>query len=100
MKPSLILLLAAVLATMALPRNLAAAETHQGQVTSAGSGRIAILDQNGDPEQFDVADDAQITLNGKQADLDDLKSGDVVKLTVKERKGKRIAVIVEGKSKE
>ena len=49
---------------------------------------------------LDVADDAQITLNGKLADLGDFKAGDIVKLTVKERKGKLVAVIIEGLSKQ
>lgn len=97
---NLILPILAVVALAVSSREVQAAVPHEGEVISAGGGRIVILDKNGDDEQFDVADDAQITVNGKLADLEDLKAGDSVKLTVKERKGKPVAVVIDGKSKQ
>ena len=74
--------------------------THEGRVVSAGSGRITIIDKNGENEKFDVADDARITRNGNAANLGDVEEGDVVKVTVAERNGKPVAVVIEAKVSE
>lgn len=73
---------------------------HEGKVSTCGEGRIAIVAKNGDNKQFDVADDAKITLNGKPAKLSDVEVGDVVTLTVKERQGKQVAVVIAARDAE
>src|SRR3954464_12592864 len=97
----LILLTAGVLMTSILSNDVLAADIiHEGKVSTAGQGKIAIIAKNGDNKQFDVADDAKITLNGKPAKLSDVEVGDVVTLTVKERQGKQVAVVIEARDAE
>ena len=96
----MMLLVAAAVAITLLPSSLEAAVTHEGRVVSAGSGRITIIDKNGENEKFDVADDARITRNGNAANLGDVEEGDVVKVTVAERNGKPVAVVIEAKVSE
>jgi hypothetical protein len=93
----------AVLATTILPWHVHAAETaqtYEGKVTSIGAARLGIVDKAGENKQFDVADDAKITLNGKDARLSDIEVGDVAKVTVKEQLGARKAVIIEARDAE
>lgn len=71
-----------------------------GKVSVCADGSISIIAKNGDNKQFDVADDAKITLNGKVAKLTDIEVGDAVKLTVKERQGKQVAVVIEARDAE
>ena len=97
---NMLLLMVAAAAIAVFPSSLEAAVTHEGRVVSAGSGQITIIDKNGENEQFDVADDAKITRNGSTAALGDVEEGDVVKVTVGERNGKLVAVVIEAKVSE
>ena len=91
----LITLIAAVLISAVLPSEVRADVIHEGKVSSAGQGQIAIIAKNGDNKSFGVAEDAKITLNGKPAKLNDIEVGDVVTLTIKERGGKQVAVVID-----
>src|SRR5690349_18527668 len=73
---------------------------HEGKVSTCVDGQIAIIAKNGDNKQFAVADGAKITLNGKPAKLTDIEVGDVVTLTVKEQKGKQVAIVIEARDAE
>jgi hypothetical protein len=95
----LIMLTAAVLMS-AIVTDEVRAEVVAGKVSVAGQGQIAIVAKNGDTKQFEVADEAKITLNGKPAKLSDIELGDVVTLTTKEIQGKHVVVVIDAKDAE
>lgn len=56
--------------------------THEGKVVRAGSGQLMMTDLTGaNRHTHKVAPDAKITLDGKEAKLEDLKEGFTVKVT-------------------
>lgn len=55
--------------------------THRGLVIRAGNGRLVITFGTEAPHTHPVAQDAKITLDGKQAKLADLQKGDVAEIT-------------------
>ncbi|HEX7447139.1 MAG TPA: hypothetical protein VF306_06315 [Pirellulales bacterium] len=87
-----------LLACLLMVGNVSAA-VFEGKVVSVDDDEyeIVIATKAGDKE-FDVADDCQITLDGKKADLDELDEGAVVKLTTKSQKGVEIVIKIEAKS--
>src|SRR5262245_32598620 len=86
---------------MLVPVAMAAAlGIHAGKVVAAGDGKIAITDENdGDNEEFEVAPDAEITLDGKEVTLEELQPGHPVRIATKIIKGKQAAVVIEGRSR-
>lgn len=78
---------------------LAADETHEGIVVTAGEGKLTMSDKEGNNKHtHEVALDARITLDGKAAKLADLKTGHKVKVTAKDD-AKKTATKIEAKSK-
>jgi hypothetical protein len=63
---------------------LAADETHQGTLVKAENGKLTMTDTAGKEHSHNVADNAQITLDGKACKLEDLKRGFKLKVTTKE----------------
>jgi hypothetical protein len=60
-----------------------AADTHDGTVVSVADGKLTMTATGSkDEHSHAVAADAQITLNGKEVKLTDLKKGDKVKVTL------------------
>jgi hypothetical protein len=56
--------------------------THEGKVVKAGNGQLMMTDLTGaNRHTHKVAADAKITLDGKEAKLEDLKEGYNVKVT-------------------
>lgn len=78
---------------------IAADEVHEGKVQLAKDGKISLLDKDGNSEVFTVAADAKITLDGKPARLDEISSGNRAKVTVKTLGDKKMATVIEAKSK-
>lgn len=74
-------------------------EVHEGKVQLAKDGKITLLDKDGNSEVFAVAADAKITLDGKPARLDDIAGGNRAKVTVKTLGDKKMAIVIEAKSK-
>jgi type 1 fimbria pilin len=72
-------------------------QVHEATVVMAGDGKIT-LTFKGDEKKHthDVAKDAKITLDGKDAKLDDLKEGATVKATMDD---KFVVHKIEAKSK-
>ena len=61
---------------------IAAEKTHDGTVVSAVGGKLTMVDKDGKNEHSHmIAATTKITLDGKAAKLEDLKKGDVVKVT-------------------
>lgn len=88
------LALALFLSTTAL-----AAETFQGKVLSAGAGKLTITDTKGNMQQtHEVAANAQIMCDGKKCGLSDVKTGDMVLVTVDQNGNKTVVTKVEVKS--
>ncbi len=60
----------------------AAEKTHEGTVVSAAAGKLVMLDKDGKNEHsHTIAATTKVTLDGKEAKLEDLKKGDAVKVT-------------------
>jgi len=86
--------LALFLSTAAL-----AAETYQGKVLSAGAGKLTITDLKGNAQQtHEVAANAQIMCDGKKCGLSDVKTGDMVMVTLDKNGDKTVATKIEAKS--
>lgn len=91
-----ILLVGVMLTSVAV----AADEVHQGTVILAKDGKISIQDKDGNSEVFTLAPDAKITLDGKPAKLEDISNGNTAKVTVAASVNKKLATMIEAKSKE
>ena len=72
---------------------MAAEKTHEGTVVSAVGGKLTMVDKDGKNEHSHmVAATTKISLDGKAAKLEDLKKGDVVKVTTDDA-GKVTAIV-------
>jgi hypothetical protein len=74
---------------------LATTESFQGQVLSAGNGKLTIQEQKDRTWTFTVAKDAKITRDGKEAKLEDLKNSDQATVTAD---NKMVATVIEARS--
>lgn len=76
----------AVVALAGLPLLAADDKVHEATVVKAGDGKITLTFKGDDKKHtHDVAKDAKITLDGKDAKLEDLKEGFPVKLTMDDK---------------
>jgi hypothetical protein len=74
------------------------ANPHEGIVVKAGEGKLTMTDKDGKNEHtHQVARDAQITCDGKQCRLEDLKQGFQIKVTVEKRGNLETATKIEAK---
>ncbi len=74
---------------------------YTSEVVSTGENAITIADSKDKTQRtHEVAPDARITLDGKPARLEDLDSGDAVKMTVVRTAAKEMATGVDARSKE
>ncbi len=93
--------LAAVSAPVAAHVTLTAAEDLlAGKVVSAGDGKLVIVDDDGDNEEFEVTAKTKITRNQKEADLDDLQEGDLVKVKAQRKGVKFVALQIDARTPE
>ncbi len=93
-------LLGAMLATLPLVSGCSESLGYNFRVVSAGDHQITVTDDDGhELQSHEVAADAEITLDGHPAALEDLESGDAVEITVEEREGRELATHVIAKSK-
>jgi hypothetical protein len=94
-----LVLVAVALVALAGPRLLAADDkVHEATVVKAGDGMITLMFKGSDQKHMhDVAKDAKITLDGKEAKLEDLKEGFPVKVTMDD---KFVITKIEAKSKQ
>jgi hypothetical protein len=83
--------LAALTSTALVAKDDAAGDTHSGLVVSAGEGKLTMTDKDGKNEHtHDVALTATITCDGKECKLEDLKKGNSIKVTTKDKKAIKI----------
>jgi Cu/Ag efflux protein CusF len=75
----------------------AAEKPLEGTITSAADGKLSVR-ADGDQYHFVIADDAKITLDGKDCKLADLKSGHKVKVTWEKKGDQQLATKIEAKS--
>jgi len=75
-------------------------DTHQGQVVSTAQGKLVMTDDAGKKHTHNIGPNVTITLDGEDADLDELQKGQEIEVTTEERNGKKIVTAVEAKSKE
>jgi hypothetical protein len=72
------------------------ANTHEGKVVSVEGNKLIMVDKEGKNEHtHQVADDAQITCDGKKCSLEDLKKGMRVRVTTD--KEKKVATRIEAR---
>ena len=90
------LLLLALFATPAL------AAVHEGKVVSVDDkdNKIVVNVKGSDEREFKIDEKCEVTLDGKKADLDQIKEGASVKLMTKKVKGDELVVKIEAKSPE
>jgi hypothetical protein len=73
---------------------------HEGKVkeVKAADGKLIMTDKDGKNEHSHfVAKDAKITVDGKPGKLEDLKPGQVIRVTTKKKDDKVLAVAIEAK---
>ena len=87
-------------APVAADAALLADENLVGKVVSAGDGKLVIVDDDGDNEEFEVTAKTKITRNQKEADLDDLQEGDLVKVKAQRKGVKFVALVIEARAPE
>ena len=75
-----------------------AQEKHIGKVVFASEAKLVISDVDDSNEAFFVPDDAQITRNGKAANLSDLAAGDAVVVTAVRKDAKLVANVITATS--
>ena len=72
-------------------------KVHEATVVKAGDGKITLTFKGDDKNhEHDLAKDAKVTLDGKDAKLEDLKEGATVKATIDD---KFVVHKIEAKSK-
>ena len=97
-KRCLPLFAAALFAFVAQPLSGADDKVHEATVVKAGEGKITLTFKGDEKKhEHDVAKDAKITLDGKDAKLEDLKEGATVKATMDD---KFVVHKIEAKSKD
>jgi hypothetical protein len=80
--PCLLVVAAALVALAGLPLLAADHKAHEATVVKVGDGKITLTFKGDDQTHtHDVAKDAKITLDGKKANLEDLKEDFPVKVT-------------------
>ena len=91
-----VILTGALAVVTGLVVSLAAAEKHEGKVLETAKGKLTMTDMDGkNKHSHDVADNAKITLDGKAAKLDELKSGFTIEVTTND---KSVATAISAKS--
>jgi len=71
---------------------------HEGKVVKAAEGKLVMTDKDGKNEHSHfVAKDAKITADGKPVKLEDLKPGQIIRVTTKKVDDKVLAVVIEDK---
>lgn len=82
------LILSAFAVVTGLAMTLAAAEKHEGKVVEAAKGKLTMTDLEGKKKHtHEVAGNAKITLDGKSAKLEELKSGFTIEVTTDDKSG-------------
>jgi hypothetical protein len=79
---------------------LAAARLYEGKVVVAGEGKVTVVDKDGDNDDFVVTSTTKITRDGKPAKLDDLETGDRVKINAQSKDTSLVASDIEARSVE
>jgi hypothetical protein len=75
-----------------------AADIHEGTFVKAEGGKLTMTDKTGKEHSHNVAPDAKISVDGRDAKLEDLKRGFKLKVTTKEG-DPNTAVKIEASSK-
>lgn len=67
------------------------ADTHEGLVVSAGSGRLSMTANDGKQQSYDIGEMVKITVNGRMGRLEDLKVGSRIRVTT-DKAGRALTV--------
>jgi hypothetical protein len=94
---SAVLVVMALVLFAAQPAMSAGEKSHEGKVVKAGDGKLTMTFKADDKERtLDVAKDAKISVDAKQATLEDLKGGQQVEVWMDT---KRNVTKIEARSK-
>lgn len=72
---------------------------HEGHVVKVADGKLTMVGADKKEATHPVAKDAKVTLDGKDAKLEDLKKHTPVKVTMKEEGGKHTVTKIEATTK-
>lgn len=76
-----------------------AGDSHEGKVVETSEGKLVMTDTEGkNQHSMDVAGDATVTRDGKEAKLADLKAGDMITVTTGKKDDKPMVTKVEAKA--
>ena len=66
------------------------ADTHEGTFVKADEKTLTMKGKDDKEHSHDLAKDAKVTLDGKEAQLADIKAGTKIKVTIAEKKATKI----------
>lgn len=76
-----------------------ARQTISGSIESTATGSITVKATDGETQTYKVDSSARITLDGKRATLEDLKTGDSVMVTIEKKNGDMTALSITARTK-
>lgn len=76
----------------------ASLETHSGTVVSTEEGKLVMRSDSDEEHSHTIGPHVQITLDGDEVDLDDLKRGQHIEVTMAEREGKQVVTEIAARS--
>lgn len=76
----------------------AKSDTHSGTVVSASEEKLVMRDEAGEEYSHIIGPNVQITLNGDDAEMDDLSRGQKIEVTLAEREGKQVVTEIAARS--
>jgi len=71
---------------------LAADDTHEGKVVKVEAGKLTMTDKAGKEHSHTISKDVKITVDGKEAKLEDLKPGQQITVTMNKKDVTKVEV--------
>jgi hypothetical protein len=84
---------------LAVAAPVLARQTLMGNIDSVTTGSITVKATDGEMQTYKVEATARITLDGKRATLDDLKTGDAVMVTTQKQRDVIVATAIAARTK-
>jgi Cu/Ag efflux protein CusF len=69
--------------------------THEGKVVKAEKGKLVMTDKDNKEHTHAIGADVKITVDGKEAKLEDLKAGAKIKVTAEKKEDKVVVTKIE-----
>lgn len=88
-----------IVCVLAIATPALARQTLSGHIDSVSTGSITVKATDGETQTYTVDSSARITLDGKRATIDDLKTGDTVMITTEKKNDSTVAVSIAARTK-